>query len=158
MSTAAAKSNWRWLALAGASAVAYGVGSMATDQLVKVSKYSSPSVTASYHFIGVWMFLLAIVVGLPFGLGKGAWRDLKRAFTTADFWFVLAIAAAFFVGDIASAQAYHSAPNAGYCVAIQDLYIIPTTLLPVVIFGAELGARQTAGIVLALVALYLIAQ
>lgn len=151
------KPQW-WLALAVASAIAYGIGSMSTDQLIKVSKYSSPSVTASYHFIGVWMFLLAIIIGLPFGLGKGAWKDLHRAFTTKDFWFVLAIAIAFFVGDIASAQAYHTAPNVGYSVAIQDLYIIPTTLLPVLVFGAELGLRQSAGIVLALVALYLIAQ
>lgn len=147
-----------WLGLAGASAVAYGLGSVATDQLIKRSKYSATAVTTSYHLVGVWMFLLAIIVGLPFGLGTDAWKDLRRAFTTRDFGFILAIAIAFFIGDIASAQAYHTAPNVGYCVAIQDLYIIPTTLLPVVFFGAQLGLRQGAGIALALIALYLIAR
>ena len=147
-----------WLTLAAASAIAYGIGSSTTDQLVKRSKCSSPAVTATYHFVGVWMFLASIIIGLPYGLGKGAWKDLKKAFTTSNFFFILAIAIAFFVGDIASAEAYHTAPNAGYCVAIQDLYIIPTTLLPVIFFSAELSKRQAAGIVIALVALYLIAQ
>ena len=119
---------------------------------------ASSSVTIAYHLVGVWMFLLAIIVGLPFGLGKNAWTDLRRAFTTTDFFYILAIASAFFVGDIASAQAYHTAPNAGYCVALQDLYIIPTTLLPVLFFSAQLTARQVSGIVIALIALYLIAQ
>jgi len=147
-----------WLVLATASAIAYGIGSTATDRLITASKFSAHAVSASYHFIGVWLFLLAIIVGLPFGLGKGAWKDLRKAFTTKYFWFILAIAVAFFVGDIASAQAYHTAPNVGYSVAIQDLHIIPTTLLPVVFFGAELTARQAGGIVMALAALYLIAQ
>ena len=149
--------SWWWLALAATSALVYGLGSVATDQLIKKSGFSSPSVTATYHFIGVWMFLLAMLVGLPFGLGKGAWKDIRDAFTS-KLGYILAIALAFFIGDVASAQAYHTAPNTGYCVALQDLYIIPTTLLPVLFFNAQLGLRQGAGIVLALVALYLIAR
>ncbi len=147
-----------WLTLAFASAIAYGIGASATDQLVKRSKCSSSAVTASYHFLGIWLFLASILIGLPYGLQIGAWSDLKKAFTTSNFFFILAIAVAFFIGDIASAQAYHTAPNAGYCVAIQDLYIIPTTLLPVIFFSAKLTKRQAVGIVIALIALYLIAQ
>lgn len=145
----------RWLLFSFLSAIGYALGSVFTYKLTDGGKLNATSVAASYHIVGVFLFLLLMLIPLPFGLSKNNWRDFGRLLKES-MPLVILISILFLSGDLCLTKAYQSTPNPGYCDGISNLSILFTVILPVIFYSAKLTMKNFIGIILAIFSVYLL--
>lgn len=143
----------RWVLLALASALGYGVSTVACTAGTGKSGISSVAMTSCYHIVATVMFALVMFIPLPYNLSKNAWSDLKIAVTTR-LPIAIAIAVLFWAGDAAINTAYSVAPNPGYCDSVSDMESVLGALIALVVFAAPIGKKQALGMVLAVFSLH----
>lgn len=143
----------RWVVLSIASALGYGIATVATTQATSKGGIGSVAFTSATHILGAVLFGLALLIKLPYGLSKNAMRDARRSFTT-HLPLAMLIAFLFWFGDIALNTAYPLAPNPGYCDSVSDLESVLGAVIAFMAFAAPVTKRQIAGMVLAVFSLH----
>ena len=142
-----------WVLLSFASAVGYGITTVATTKATMEGGIGSAAFTSCTHIIGAILFGLLLLVKLPYGLSKNGLRDVRRSFTTYLPW-AITIAFVFWMGDVAVNAAYARSPNPGYCDSISDLEGVFGAIVAYLVFAAPVTKRQIAGMLLAVFSLH----
>ena len=143
----------RWVLLALASAIGYGVSTVTTTAATGKHGISSLAFTSCYHIVATLMFALTLLIPLPYGLSKNAKRDLMSSLTTR-LPIAIAIALMFWAGDVAINKAYSLAPNPGYCDSVSDIESVLGALIALVVFAAPISKKQALGMLLAVFSLH----
>lgn len=143
----------RWVLLALASAIGYGMSTVATTAATGKHGISSMAMTSCYHITATIMFAVTLLIPLPYGLSKNAGRDLRSALTTR-LPIAIVIAILFWAGDVALNTAYPIASNPGYCDSVSDIESVLGALIALAVFAAPISRKQALGMVLAVFSLH----
>jgi len=111
-----------------------------------VMKVATDDVSAE---LATFWFLAAFI---PLGAVLVATAPMSRSLAPRDMLMAAVLGTSYGLGNLALLAAYRSGGRASIVTPLTGLYPIVTIPLAVLLFGETLGARETAGIALALAA------
>tara|TARA_A100001015_G_C14983449_1_gene710490 strand:+ start:547 stop:1131 length:585 start_codon:yes stop_codon:yes gene_type:complete len=152
-----------WLILSILSAIGYGFQYFLIAKFVNSPEdggfnLNAAAVEAVQHLFGIFLLIIMLFLPLPLGLSKNSIADFLKSFKSLyiiPVCFIIAVLMYF--ADSIAGEAYNLSPNASYPQAITNLYMLITTLLPVIFFkDVTITYKKIIGIILAIISLFLI--